>query len=83
VLAVRADGPYKSVKDLIDARLLHAAFAKQSLTSFICRPHFLRVVRFGNRDQLDLIDCATNLRRRLCDLFAHPFEIFSNRTHEF
>jgi hypothetical protein len=38
-------------------------------------------MRLGNRDKFDVIRFVPSFRRRLCDLFANPFEIFGDCAH--
>src|SRR6266550_510221 len=65
----------------LGARLLHAAFAKQSLTSFIYRPHFLRVVRFGNRHELDIVRRAAFFFSCIGNLRSHMLQVLPNFLH--
>src|SRR5207249_7391555 len=63
------------------SRFLDATFAEQRLPGLVCLAHLLGRMSFGNRDQLYLINCATDFRGSLRDLLTHTRKIFSNRIH--
>jgi len=57
---------------------LDAAFTEQSLPSLNRLAHFLRWMRFRDREKLDLFGGATSFRCRLRDLLPNALEVLGN-----
>jgi hypothetical protein len=60
---------------------LNTTFTEETLPGFNRLAHFLSRMRFGDRNQFNVISRSARFRRRACDLLANALETFGDRTH--